>query len=181
MQVRPLHLTDAHAVALVVARADARRLGRPLPTALVHLSGPDGPGRWARLLTSAGTVTLGAFEAGRLASAVIVAPMRADSGRGDVVPEWAHVALVVSDPDHWGRGLASKLLFHLDVVLAEEGYHHLELWTQRDNLRARRFYERRGWTRSRRLPAISGRGEPLVHYQRVVPPHLWRLARSSAR
>ena len=85
--------------------------------------------------------------------------------------------LLATDPDHWGRGLASRLLDHADLRIAEQGGQVVELWTQRDNLRARRLYERRGWSRSRRLPALGEDGETLVHYERTLPAHLLRRAR----
>jgi GNAT superfamily N-acetyltransferase len=180
VQHRPLHLTDARDLALLVERADARRRDRPAPID-PPTRGPNTPERWARTLASAGGMALGGDDGGRLIAAAVAAPMHADHGHGDVVDEWAHLHLLATDPDHWGRGAASSLIAHLDLVLTEAGHHHVALWTQRDNLRARRFYERRGWTRSRRLPALSAQGETLVHYERTLSPHRWRPARPIAR
>jgi len=169
--VRRLRLHDAHTVAHLTARADARRLGRPVPDdpAAPDASHHQAVARWERDIAAVDGIALGWFGADRLEAAVLVVPARADNGRGDVISGWAHLSLLATDPEHWGRGLASRLLDHTEVRVAEQGHQLVELWTQRDNLRARRLYERRGWIRSRRLPALNEHGETMVHYQRTLP------------
>ena len=186
MALRRLRLADAPAIGRLQQRADARRRGRPLPD-LDPAAGevaPTGPGRagvgsdrWERELSAPGSVALGWFGPTALEAALVAVPTRTDNGHGDEVPGWIHLSLLATDPDHWGRGLASRLLDHADLRIAEQGGQVVELWTQRDNLRARRLYERRGWIRSRRLPALSDEGETLVHYERTLPAHLLRRAR----
>lgn len=186
MALRRLRLADAPSLVRLQQRADARRRGRPLPDLDLAADDvvPAGPGRpagsrdrWEREISASGGVALGWFGPTTLEAALVAVPTRTESGHGDAVPGWIHLSLLATDPDHWGRGLASRLLDHADLRIAEQGGQVVELWTQRDNLRARRLYERRGWVRSRRLPALSEDGETLVHYERTLPAHLLRRAR----
>jgi GNAT superfamily N-acetyltransferase len=63
-----------------------------------------------------------------------------------VVPGLAHLWQLFVLPDWWGRGVARIL--H-DAAIAEmhaQGYRTARLYTPAGHTRARRFYERRGWT-----------------------------------
>lgn len=66
---------------------------------------------------------------------------RGFTGRGEV---WA----LYLDPERWGTGLADELLEHTETRLKAEGFDSAVLWVLDDNPRARRFYERFGWTPS---------------------------------
>jgi GNAT superfamily N-acetyltransferase len=48
-------------------------------------------------------------------------------------------------PDHWGSGIANALLDASHTWL-DDRFSTACLWVLRDNPRARRFYERQGWT-----------------------------------
>jgi GNAT superfamily N-acetyltransferase len=50
------------------------------------------------------------------------------------------------NPDRWRRGLGSQLLAHAARRFIALGYSVAILWVLESNLRARRFYERSGWT-----------------------------------
>lgn len=73
------------------------------------------------------------------------------ASRGDfkalrVIPGLAHLWQLFVLPDWWGCGVAP--LLH-DAALAQmrvEGYNHARLFTPSLQSRARRFYERRGWS-----------------------------------
>jgi GNAT superfamily N-acetyltransferase len=63
-----------------------------------------------------------------------------------VVPGLAHLWQLFVLPGWWGRGVAP--LLH-DAAIAEmrtQGYENGRLYTPAQHARARRFYERRGWT-----------------------------------
>ena len=79
----------------------------------------------------------------------------------------AQLSEVVTAPPAWGRGLSSLLLHHAVADLPDVGYDAIELWTQTDNHRARRLYERLGWSRHE-LPA--GRGQQRVADDPVPAP-----------
>jgi GNAT superfamily N-acetyltransferase len=49
-------------------------------------------------------------------------------------------------PDAWGSGAADQLIHRAEALLAESGHTEPVLWVFEANARARRFYERHGWT-----------------------------------
>jgi GNAT superfamily N-acetyltransferase len=49
-------------------------------------------------------------------------------------------------PDHWGTGVANVLHEAAYNTLRADGWVSLKLWVLEANARARRFYERHGWT-----------------------------------
>jgi GNAT superfamily N-acetyltransferase len=60
-------------------------------------------------------------------------------GRGEIYAFYAH-------PDAWGSGVANVLMDAVDARLRSDGFGQAVLWVLDDNPRARRFYERHGWT-----------------------------------
>lgn len=58
--------------------------------------------------------------------------------------EWYLDALAVH-PDHWGKGYASKLLDYSVIVGQKKGYHKLSLNVDKENPRAQRLYEHKGF------------------------------------
>ena len=71
--------------------------------------------------------------------------------------------LFVAEP-HWGTGLAQEL--H-DGAVAAMGGQTARLFTPRVHVRARRFYERRGWRLNDALET-SPVGLPVVEYRRTA-------------
>jgi GNAT superfamily N-acetyltransferase len=70
-------------------------------------------------------------------------------------------------PTAWGSGAASELMRAALDWLAESGVHEAVLWVGEGNARARRFYEREGWTadgETRESPL----GPPEVRYRRAL-------------
>ncbi|MGH9187776.1 MAG: GNAT family N-acetyltransferase [Acidimicrobiales bacterium] len=49
-------------------------------------------------------------------------------------------------PEAWGRGLGRALLAAATDRLRREGFDRVVLWVEINNARARRFYERAGWS-----------------------------------
>ena len=49
-------------------------------------------------------------------------------------------------PHRWARGIGTLLYDAALGALKEDGYPEAGLWVLEENARARRFYERRGWT-----------------------------------
>jgi GNAT superfamily N-acetyltransferase len=72
-------------------------------------------------------------------------------------------------PAAWGSGVASVLLEHLVHWLWERGATSAGLWVGADNARARRFYEREGWTIDGE-ERISELGPTEMHYRRERGP-----------
>jgi ribosomal protein S18 acetylase RimI-like enzyme len=66
---------------------------------------------------------------------------RGFTGRAELYAFYFH-------PDTWGTGAASALMEHTEDRFRAEGFESVVLWVLEDNPRARRFYERHGWTPS---------------------------------
>jgi peroxiredoxin (alkyl hydroperoxide reductase subunit C) len=73
-------------------------------------------------------------------------------------------------PRWQGSGLATRLLRAVERETIERGWNRMALWTPRDHLRARGFYEREGWTLSGREQPDSPMRLPLVEYVRQLLP-----------
>lgn len=58
----------------------------------------------------------------------------------------AELAAIYVSPDAWGTGAGRKLMRESLERLALSGFEEAMLWVLEDNPRARRFYERAGWT-----------------------------------
>jgi GNAT superfamily N-acetyltransferase len=63
-------------------------------------------------------------------------------------------------PEHWGTGVGQGL-FETGVAWLERHFVSSSLWTLRENARARRFYERNGWTPDGATKRSEARGFPL--------------------
>jgi len=66
--------------------------------------------------------------------------------RDDKMDSASELYAIYVDPDRWRRGLGSELLAHAARRFIGLGYSAAILWVLESNLRARRFYERAGWT-----------------------------------
>ena len=67
-------------------------------------------------------------------------PARRDDERG-----FGELYALYVDPDHWSQGVGALLLTHAVQRLSRE-YPTAVLWVLESNVRARRFYERAGWS-----------------------------------
>lgn len=66
-------------------------------------------------------------------------------------------------PSAWGSGAAAPLMAHCRARLRAAGHTEAVLWVLRDNPRARRFYEREGWSATGPTSLFEGSvadGEP---------------------
>ncbi len=130
------------AVSVWKASNAARRGGRPAPPeyeerARSHVKNPD-----SLLFVADG-------ETGIVGMAVGMQGL-ADDGAGPPIEGLCHIGMVFVAPDNWGEGIGGMLV---DTVLDEarsRGYGKAQLWAHKDNPRARRLYERRGFGRSGR-------------------------------
>lgn len=67
-----------------------------------------------------------------------------DAGFVAVAQEWLEALYVL--PAAWGTGQADELHGAAVAQLRRSGVEHARLWVLEGNARARRFYERHGWT-----------------------------------
>jgi GNAT superfamily N-acetyltransferase len=64
-------------------------------------------------------------------------------GFAAVAGEWLNGLYV--RPEAWGTGVATRLHDRAVEAIRAGGHARARLWVLEDNVRARRFYERRGW------------------------------------
>lgn len=72
------------------------------------------------------------------------------------------------DPAHWGTGAGNELIAAGEEWLRAHGYDHATLWVLDDNPRARRFYQRAGWSvdGAARTSQHLGVDTPEVRYEK---------------
>ena len=96
-------------------------------------------------------------------------PATTQDERNEPIPGRAHVFALFIVPGHWGTGLAADLLDWIIAGMHDCGFSEAQLWTPRDNLRARAFYDRHGWTTvDARATFNRDLGLDLVFYERPL-------------
>ena len=142
--IREVVLADADALGRV--HVEAWRVGYRgmMPDAfLASLDGAARAARWRELLGAPkeGRRRLVAIDdTATLVGFAMVGPARDEAGdRGELY------AINVT-PAAWGTGAATALLAAATRALAELGHREAILWVLRANARARRFYQREGWS-----------------------------------
>ena len=80
-------------------------------------------------------------------------------------PELAHVIQVFVARSHWGTPVARELMSALVEEAIRRGYEHMRLFTPAGAGRARRFYEREGWSEVDYVEETP-LGFPVVEYRR---------------
>ena len=73
-------------------------------------------------------------------------------------------------PAWQGRGIANALIEAAASEARLRGFTRMRLWTPQGQSRARRFYEREGWTLTGGLHEDSPFGLPVVEYTRTLDP-----------
>jgi GNAT superfamily N-acetyltransferase len=91
-----------------------------------------------------------------------------ESQVGSDDPSLAHLEQLFVRRAHWGSGAATALLRRAVEEAASEGYTAMRLGTPTAQLRARRFYEREGWTLSGEPFVAEAIGLELVEYRREL-------------
>jgi GNAT superfamily N-acetyltransferase len=71
-------------------------------------------------------------------------------------------------PPWWGSSLATELHREALREAAERGYRTMRLFTPVGHARARRFYEREGWTEAGGPRELPGFGIPLAELRRAI-------------
>lgn len=108
-----------------------------------------------------------AEEDGKPAGHVTYVPAtRSRIGSDD--PTLAHLEQLFVRPSHFGTGLASRLMAVCVSDAAASGYTAIRLGTPRDHVRARRFYEREGWTTDDVPLDEDSLGLVLIEYRRAL-------------
>ena len=71
-------------------------------------------------------------------------------------------------PPWQGRGVAAQLMRAAVVEARRRGFARMRLWTPSDAARARRFYEREGWSKTGSTRDRARVGLPVVQYARAL-------------
>jgi ribosomal protein S18 acetylase RimI-like enzyme len=90
-------------------------------------------------------------------------------GRGDQ-PHEAELYAIYLDPGRIGEGLGRSLMEAAESTMREQSYEQAVLWVFADNARARRFYERAGWSADGtfKVEEIGGAQPTQVRYRRLL-------------
>lgn len=70
------------------------------------------------------------------------------AGRDPDDPPVGHLSRIYVDPTMWDAGVGTALHHAAIADLAGRGFATATLWVLEDNVRARRWYERLGWTQT---------------------------------
>jgi GNAT superfamily N-acetyltransferase len=131
---------------------------------------PEEDGRPDRLrerLASDGVWCLVAEEDGEMAGHVSFLPARIHPHPSDD-PAMAHLWQLFVRRRWWGTGLAAELLSEAVREAGARGFSSMRLFTPAAQARARRFYEREGWTPAGAPFDDPDFGMPLVEYRRAI-------------
>jgi GNAT superfamily N-acetyltransferase len=83
-------------------------------------------------------------------------------------PGLAHFWMLFVRESHWGTGLARELHGEAVREAAAHGYSSMRLFVVAGQTRARRFYEREGWTAAGDPLDDNDFGLPIVEYRRAL-------------
>lgn len=113
---------------------------------LAGLSADAGAERWRRTLADPARPTH-VLVAADVDTAEILGVATVGPSRDDDAPETTGELWGINlAPTHWGRGVGTALLGAAVDRLRTAGLDNATLWVVDGNVRARRFYERLGWT-----------------------------------
>lgn len=111
--------------------------------------------------------TLVAESGGAVVGVACGNPGLADDGAGPKVDGLCHIAMVFIAPERWGEGIGWMLVEATLEEARSRGYAKAQLWTDNDNDRAKRLYERHGFERSGREKKDDF-DEWISHYEREL-------------
>jgi GNAT superfamily N-acetyltransferase len=83
-------------------------------------------------------------------------------------PGLAHLRHLFVAPAHWGSGIAARLLAGAVAQARAAGFTRMRLGTPAGQARARRFYEREGWSTDGTVLGDERFGLPMLEYFRPL-------------
>jgi GNAT superfamily N-acetyltransferase len=158
LEVRLAAPGDAAAVAAIHIVAWRRAYAHVVPAAaLTGIPPGDREAMWRGLIAGGGRrrrVLVAGAPGGAPRGFAAWSPTRDADGDPSATAE---LCAIYVHPDAWGGGLGRALVEHGIALARADGFERATLWVVRDNARARRFYERAGWT-----PDGGRREEPVL-------------------
>ncbi len=138
--VRFAETADCRAIAEVHVRTWQAAYQHAFPLEVLEaLSVDEREAQWRQRIDDGAAVVWVAQMRGRVIGFVSVGPSRTEECAGELY------AIYVL-PEAWGSGAAHELMRAAKAWFASEGCSTAMLWVLADNPRARRFYEREGWS-----------------------------------
>jgi GNAT superfamily N-acetyltransferase len=164
MHVRNATAEDAAGIAGVQERGWQAAYRHVFPAEELDRGGFIHAERWRERITRppAGWSTFVAENDGEVVGFTSVGPSRDETGIGELYA-------IYVDPGQWSTGTGRALIERAEQQLRTE-YTEVTLWVLEDNPRARRFYERAGWTvdGGRKAEARWGVRAPEVRYRKQL-------------
>ena len=162
--VRRATVADAPAMGRLVARAWQAAYRGQMPDAYLDgLRPEDRAAYWDGVLRREDRrgAVLVAERAGEVVGFAAAGPSPDPEGAGELYA-------INVDPAHWGTGAGRALLEAAQAELDRMGFAESVLWVLPGNVRARRFYERAGWTAdgAEKTSEAFGVGFDEVRYRR---------------
>ena len=167
--LREATVADADAIAEVHVAAWRWAYDGLLPASLLAaLTVEDRSAAWLPILADApGAVTVAVADGGGIVGFVSVGPTPDED---DPTPGTGALFALYLHPDVVGTGVGKALLERGEARLREEGFARATLWVLETNERARRFYERNGWSwdGTRGEHRFDCGDRPIVRYEREL-------------
>ena len=113
-------------------------------------------GRWVNGINANGRTDIGAFEGDR-----IVGTASFCTSRWKKFPERGEIVSIYLLPEYICRGIGAGLLEKCIEELEWEGFRSIILWVLEENVRARLFYEKHGFTATSEVMSDSIGGREL--------------------
>lgn len=159
---------DAHAIATVTVKSWRVAYRGLLPDdVLAGLSVHEREQFWSHALATRPLHTriLVAAIADTIVGFAATGPPLVPDDRAD--PTLGDLYALYLDPDVWHRGIGTRLHATALDRLRSCGFTHAGLWVLDTNERALRFYNRHGWTDTRRTQVDHGPGGTELHERRL--------------
>jgi ribosomal protein S18 acetylase RimI-like enzyme len=160
--VRPAGLEDAEAIARVQVETWRAAYAHAIPPESLARADPNERAqRWRGWIGGESATFVGEVD-GEVRGFVAVGAAREDESGGEL-----YTIYVL--PNAWGSGLATALIECGEAELRRRGFATAMLDVLADNPRARRFYERQGWTATKTFRStFLGHEVELARYTKTL-------------
>lgn len=79
-----------------------------------------------------------------------------DVTREEDMPDFAELICIHSLQNNWGKGYGSKMMDKVLADMKDAGYKKVMLWVFEENMRARTFYEAKGFVKGKKSKTMRG-------------------------
>lgn len=168
MIVRHMHKEDIPVVARAQAAAWRKAFRGILSDPYLEaLTVEQFEASWRDIIERSYRTNLVVEQAGAVVGFVGFGPAPKDEAAGQNLGE---IYGIYVHPDHWRSGAGGALLSEALARLGQAGFARVILWTMRDNLAARRFYEKNGFVLDEVYSRISARRDEQFEEVRFSKP-----------